>query len=268
MSGRNVQGVAAIAAAFSEARQQGRAALITYLMAGYPTPAATAELVAALQAGGADLLELGVPFSDPVADGPVIQRAGQLALEAGMTPPRCLQQVAALRETGTSLPIVLMGYYNPILSYGLAAYARACRQAGIDGLIVPDLPLEEADELRAACEQQDLACIQLVAPTSDETRVAQLARATTGFLYVVSRMGTTGAGRSPEEDIERRLAVIRRHAHTPVAVGFGISRPEQALALAPLVDGIVVGSAIVERAAKGAGALQALVGDLSMALAR
>ncbi len=235
---------------------------------GYPTPADSLDLVPALQAGGADIIELGVPFSDPVADGPTIQRASYAALQAGVTPRLCLELAADLREGGVSVPFVFMGYYNPIYSYGLDAYVRDCMAAGVDGLIVPDLPPEEAGPLAAACKDAGLALIYLAAPNSSEERVARIAAATEGFLYVVSRLGTTGIGRNPEGELNVRLALVRKYAKTPVAVGFGISRPAQVRALAGLVDGIIVGSAVVKRAPAGPAALRAYVSSLREAMQR
>ena len=248
-------GLSAIAAAFGEAHAQARCALIPYLTLGYPSFGDSLELIPALQKGGADIIELGVPFSDPVADGPIIQRASQVALEAGMTPGRCLELVARLRKGGITVPLILMGYYNPIHSYGLEGYAGDCADAGVDGLIVPDLPPEEAGPLQKACQGHGLALVFLVAPTTGESRIAKIAAATQGFLYVVSRLGTTGVGRSPGQQLSARLDVVRRHAKTPVAVGFGISRAGQVHALASQVDGVIVGSAVVKRAQDGAGAL-------------
>jgi tryptophan synthase alpha chain len=259
---RELRGSAAIGAALARARAAGRCALITYLTLGYPSLEDTLRLVLALQAGGADLIELGVPFSDPVADGPAIQRASLTALQHGVTPEGCLKLTARLRESGVSVPLLLMGYYNPIHHYGVERYARACVAAGADGLIVPDLPPEEAQPLREACLACGLAMVFLVAPTSGESRIAQIAAASTGFLYVISRLGTTGAGLGPDPELADRLALVRRHAHTPVAVGFGISRPEDARALAAHADGIIVGSAVVERAPQGPDAICAYVASL------
>ena len=221
----------------------------------------------ALQAGGADIIELGVPFSDPVADGPAIQRASHAALQAGVTPALCLELAGRLRANGVTAPFVFMGYYNPIYDYGLERYVEACVAAGVDGLIVPDLPLEEAEGLSAACRRAGVALIHLVAPNSPPERVARIAAATEGFLYVVSRMGTTGAGANPTAELAGRLAHVRQVARTPVAVGFGISRPEQARELAALADGIIVGSAVVERAAAGADVLLEYVASLRDAVA-
>jgi tryptophan synthase alpha subunit len=245
--------------AFGRAYDEGRCALIAYLTAGYPDLERSPALFAALQAGGADVIEMGVPFSDPVADGPTIQAASQAALEAGMTPRRCLELVGRLRDRGITLPIVLMGYYNPIFSYGLERYVADCARMGADGLIVPDLPPEEAQPLQHACEQHQLALI---------FRLAEIAHATQGFLYVVSRLGTTGASLAIDEALQARLALARAQAHTPVAVGFGVSRPEEAQALAPHADGVIVGSAIVRRAPEGPESLAAYVSALRAALTR
>lgn len=267
MSHNGSRGIVAIEGAFAAAARQGRAALITYLTAGYPTQEATHELARALLEGGADLIELGVPFSDPVADGPVIQQASQQALEAGITPSSCLSLVAALRDQGVTVPLILMGYYNPILRYGPAAYAARCAQVGVDGLIIPDLPPEEAQPLADACAEHNIALVYLVAPTSSASRLAKIAAATSGFLYVVSHLGTTGGAHDLEPALVAQLAEIRRHARTPIAVGFGVSHPEAARQVAQVADGVIVGSAIVERAACGADAVRDLVSELRAALA-
>lgn len=284
---RSRVGLEAIRAAFEAARSRGRCALITYLTLGYPSPSESVKLVLALQAGGADIIELGVPFSDPVADGPTIQRASHAALRSGMTPRGCLELTGRVRREGVTVPLVLMGYYNPIYSYGLDDYARDCASAGVDGLIVPDLPVEEAGPLLQSCQARGLALILLVAPTSPEERVARIAAATQGFLYVVSRLGTTGvrpdsnavcvggakarpepsAEASPkarlEPDLEAQLILVRRHARTPVAVGFGVSSPGQVAALRSYADGVIVGSAIVGRAREGPGVVRDYVASLS-----
>lgn len=264
---RERRGTDAIQEAFERARRAQRPALITYLTLGFPTAGESLELVPALQAGGGDLIELGVPFSDPVADGPTIQHAAQVALQQGMTPEGCFDLVSTLRERGVTVPLVLMGYYNPILSYGLEAYGRRCAAVGVDGLIVPDLPPEEAGPLRGVCDAEGLALIYLVAPTTQEARIATLAQETRGFLYVVSRLGITGAGNAPAQaELRERLAVIRRHAKTPVAVGFGLSQPQQIRGLAADVDGLIVGSAIVSRAPEGAECVREYVRSLYRAL--
>ncbi|MFP3895351.1 MAG: tryptophan synthase subunit alpha [Anaerolineales bacterium] len=265
---RAVQGLQAIHGAFRRAEAEGRCAFIPYLPLGYPTPADTLELVPALQTGGADVIELGVPFSDPVADGPTIQEASQVALQAGVTPSLCLDWVAELRQKGVTVPLLLMGYYNPIHSYGVEDYVRDCAEVGVDGFIIPDLPPEEAGALQKACEGRGMALVFLVAPTTREERIATIADATRGFLYVVSRLGITGTEHSPEADLTARIRQVRCHARTPIAVGFGISEPEQARGLAPHVDGVVVGSALVRRAAEGPEAVRDFVASFRPALAR
>lgn len=259
-------GLSTITSAFDQARAQSRCALITYLTAGYPSLDSSPALLSALEAGGADIIELGVPFSDPVADGPTIQAASHAALKAGVTPQGCLELVTQVRKNGLRVPILLMGYYNPIHRYGVEAYARACAEARVDGLIVPDLPPEEADPLRGACERHGLALAFLIAPTTSEARLAAIAAATRGFLYVVSRLGTTGAALTLDRELVERLALVRRHARTPVAVGFGISRAEQAKALASQADGVIVGSAIIQQAPHGVESVRAYVAELRAAL--
>jgi tryptophan synthase alpha chain len=262
------RGPAAIEEAFHRAAAGGRTALITYLTLGYPDAAASLPLVRALDEGGADIIELGVPFSDPVADGAVIQRASHASLQAGITPAGCLDLAAQIRAAGVARPLVLMGYYNPILAYGLDAYARQCAAIGVDGLIVPDLPPEEAGPLDTACRQYNVALIYLVAPTSSAERRAVIAARTTGFLYVVSRLGTTGGGELPLGALRDQIAALRPVARTPVAVGFGVSTPEQARAVAAAgADGVIVGSAIVERALAGPQSLRAYTAGLRAALA-
>jgi len=241
--------------------------LSIYFTAGFPALNDTLRTIQELDKAGVDMVEIGMPFSDPIADGPTIQAASHAALQAGITPGGCLSLAAEVRERGVRAPFVMMGYYNPILSYGPATYARACAAAGIDGLIVPDLPPEEADELSAACRAQGLALIYLVAPNTGDERLRYLAAATTGFLYVVSRLGTTGTGQSPAAQLAARLEQVRQVARTPVAVGFGISRPEHARALVGAVDGVIVGSAVVERAPLGTAAVERFVGELRRALA-
>lgn len=263
------QGVRAVADAFHRAKAESRTALITYLTMGYPTRDAALELVPALEAGGADIIELGVPFSDPVADGPTIQRASYHALQAGMTPALCLEQVARLRQAGVQVPLLLMGYYNPIYHYGPQEYVQDCRRAGADGLIVPDLPPEEADGLEEACRREGLAMVFLVAPTTGEERLREIAGRSTGFLYVVSRLGTTGADkRFDTAELGRRLELVRRLSPVPVAVGFGVSTAGQARALAGLADGVIVGSAVVERAVQGPAALREFTAGLRAALGK
>lgn len=260
-------GGAAISRAFVAAAAEGRTALITYLTASYPNREASLPLVRALDQGGADIIELGVPFSDPVADGPVIQRASHAALQTGITPSGCLELAGEIRSAGIRQPLVLMGYTNPILAIGPEVYARRCRENGVDGLIVPDLPPEEAGPLASACQEENVALILLVAPTTDASRRAFIASRTQGFLYLVSRLGTTGGGTLPLEALRAQIAALRPVARTPIAVGFGVSTPEQARVVAATgADGVIVGSAIVERAAQGPQILQDYVASLSKVL--
>jgi tryptophan synthase alpha chain len=264
----HITGDRRIAAAFAAAAAERRAALVTYLTAGWPSPEATLRLVPVLEEAGADLVELGVPFSDPIADGPIIQRASYGALQQGVTPRRCLELVAQLRAGGVRLPLILMGYYNPILAWGARDYVAACCEAGADGLIVPDLPPEEAGDLAAATRADGLALIPLVAPNTPQARLMRIAEGARGFLYLVSRPGTTGPRNRLPEGLADYVARARRASRLPLALGFGISNPVQAREAARLADGVVIGSAIVERAAQGPEAVAGLVRELRAAMAR
>lgn len=239
-------GLERIAAAFAAARAQGRAALMPYLTLGFPDPETSLAVVEAVARAGADLIELGVPFSDPLADGPTIQRSTQKALEQGMTVARCLEMVGRLRAQDVKPPFLLMGYINPILSFGAARFVAEAEAAGADGLIIPDLPPEEAAEIEAACRSRGRALVYLAAPTSTSERLAYLAERTTGFLYLVSLTGVTGARASLPQNLEDFINRARRVAHTPLAVGFGISTPKQARAVGRLADGVIVGSALID----------------------
>jgi tryptophan synthase alpha chain len=216
-----------------------------YFTLGYPSPDASVEILEAIARSGADLIELGIPFSDPLADGPTIQRSTQIALDAGMNAAGCLEIVSRLRARGVEQPLLLMGYYNPILAYGSKRFVEDAAAAGADGFIVPDLPLEEAGELEAACQGAELALVYLAAPTSTDDRLAEAARRTTGLLYLVSLTGVTGARSTLSTDLKAIVERVRARARTPLAVGFGISTPEQARAVARLADGVIVGSALI-----------------------
>jgi tryptophan synthase alpha chain len=226
----------------SDAFPRGRTALVCYAMGGDPTLAATQELLRAIDGEGADVIEIGLPFSDPIADGPTLQAAATRALRGGATLPRLLEAVAGLRLRA---PLVGMGYMNPVESMGAPAFARALAQAGMAGAIVPDLPLEEAGPLRADLEQAGVDLVPLIAPTTGPARAAAIAQKARGFLYYVSVTGVTGARNELPPDLAARLRELRAISPVPVAVGFGISRPEQAAALRGLTDGVVVGSALV-----------------------
>jgi tryptophan synthase alpha chain len=243
------QSVAApILAAFARARAEGRPALIPYVMAGYPDLATSEALAVALGESGADILELGVPFSDPQADGATIQAASQKALEQGMTLAAALE-LAGRITARISTPLVMMTYYNPIFAYGLAHFCEAAANAGVAGLIVPDLPPEEAEVLDQAAAPHNLALVYLVAPTSTEERIARIARAAEangrGFLYCVSLSGVTGARDRLPQHLAAFLARVRAQTTLPLAVGFGVSRAEHVVEIGQIADGAVVASALL-----------------------
>ncbi|MBC7104889.1 MAG: tryptophan synthase subunit alpha, partial [Firmicutes bacterium] len=237
-----------LAARLGELASRGEKALIVYLMAGDPSPDATPVLVEAAARAGADVVELGIPFSDPLADGPVIQAAGQRALRAGTTVARVLSLAARIREA-SPVPLVFMTYYNPVLRYGPERFVADAARAGADGLIVPDLPVEEAGGLRDLADAAGLALVPLVAPTTPEGRIATIAASARGFIYCVSLTGVTGVRDRLPPELAEFTARVRRHARLPVALGFGISGPEHVAAVAPLVDAVVVGSALVKAVA-------------------
>lgn len=234
-------------ATFDKLRARGEKALIAYLMAGDPSLQETEALVVELERAGANVIELGVPFSDPIADGPVIQKAAERALRGGASLRRILEWVASLRAK-TQIPLVLMAYYNTIYAFGEAAFCRHAVTAGVDGLIVPDMPPEEAGPLTTAAERAGgPLLIFLLAPTSTAARRAEIARRSKGFVYYVSLTGITGATLTDLEDVRRNVARIRRATNVPVAVGFGIATPQDAAQVADIADGVIVGSAIVRR---------------------
>ena len=236
-----------IAERFAALKAAGRAAMIPFVTAGDPDAATAAAILARLPGAGADLIEIGMPFSDPMADGPSIQRAGGRALAAGQTMAKTLAMVREFRRADRRTPIVLMGYFNPIYRYGTAAFAAEAAAAGVDGLIVVDLPPEEDAELREPAEEAGLALIRLVAPTTDEARLHQILANCDGFIYYVSVTGITGTKSAAREEIARGLERIRKVTSLPVAVGFGVRSPDQAAEIAGIADAVVVGSAIVER---------------------
>ena len=233
-------------AALGRARAEGRVALVACLTAGFPEPEATPGLVQALVDGGADAVELGIPFSDPMADGVSIQRASQRALAAGMTPGGVLELIRGLRSTGVVIPLIVMTYYNPILAYGQDGFLKDAAAAGADGLIAVDVPPDEAEELAARCRAEGLDLIPLLAPTSTDERIALAARQASGFVYCVSVAGVTGAREELPPELGAFLQRVRRQTGLPLAVGFGISRREHVEALRGLADAAIVGSAIVD----------------------
>ncbi len=257
-----------LASTLAGLRARRRCALIPYVMAGDPTPQATERLVDTLVASGADVVELGVPFSDPIADGPINQRAGLRAMAQGMGLGPALDVVTRLRER-TSVPLAFMTYYNLIFQHGLERFCRDATSAGLDGLIVADLPPEEGSELIAAARQADLATVFLLAPTSTEARIRAVAEACTGFVYCVSRTGVTGVRDELPEGLQALVLRIREQTTAPICVGFGLSRPEQVREVASLADGVIVGSAIVQMVEDAPGELDrvgAFVRDLRAAV--
>lgn len=230
---------------FHRLKEAGRTALMPYLTMGYPALNSALELVPALAEAGADLIELGVPFSDPLADGATIQASSQRALENGMSLARCLDQAQALRAQGVAVPLVMMGYYNPILQMGIATFARRAAAAGVDGAIVPDLPPIESGDLQEALRGEGIGLVFLLAPTADEQRVRDIAERASGFLYLVSLIGVTGARDHLPAELEAFVARVRAITDLPLAVGFGIGTPQQAARVARIADGVIVGSAVI-----------------------
>ena len=226
-------------------KKPGRKALIGYLTAGYPDIDATLKAVRVLAASGCDLIELGIPFSDPLADGATIQRASCEALRKGVTPEMCLD---AARELGRQInaPIVFMTYLNPILRYDTAAFTRACRNAGVAGLIIPDLPPDESGELEAAARGEGLDMIYLLAPNSSTGRIRLAAKHSSGFIYLVSLTGVTGARAALSADLGQFVASVRAETKTPLCVGFGIAAPAQAVEAARAADGVIIGSRLIQ----------------------
>ena len=235
-----------IDARFAALRQQGRAALVTFVTAGDPDLATSLAILKALPGAGADVIEVGMPFSDPMADGPAIQASGLRALKGGQTMRRTLALIADFRKGDAETPLILMGYYNPIYVYGVDAFLRDARGAGVDGLIVVDLPPEEDEELRAPALKAGLNFIRLATPTTDDARLPAVLANTSGFVYYVSVAGTTGAAAPDAGKVGAAVARIKAHTHLPVAVGFGVRDAASAAAIAANADGVVVGSAIVE----------------------
>lgn len=232
---------------FATLKSANRAALIPFIMAGDPNLAASARLLHALPDAGADIIELGIPFSDPMADGPVIQAAGIRALQAGTTLKKILAMVQDFRRTNTKTPIVLMGYYNPFYRYGVEAFTRDAAAAGVDGVIAVDLPPEEETEFATPARAAGLDLIRLISPVTDGQRVGRITRAASGFVYYVSLTGVTGAASAPLDKTELALQRIRQQTSLPVGVGFGIKTPADAAAMARIADAVIVGSSLVTR---------------------
>lgn len=247
-----------VARAFGKALQAKSAALMPYFTLGYPSRELTLSIVKAI-APFSDLIELGIPFSDPIADGPTIQQSSQHALEMGTTAVSCLTMLSDLRKQGMEIPVLLMSYYNSILAYGEDKFASDAAIAGADGLIVPDLPLEEAENLRGALSENGLTYIPFIAPTSSLHRIKMVQSHDSGFIYVVSVTGVTGARTEISEKLPVLVSSLRENTNLPIAVGFGISTPEQAAEVGSFADGVIVGSALISTVASATDKIAASV---------
>ena len=230
---------------FAALKAEGRAGLVTFLTAGDPTPELSQDIILDIAEAGADLIEIGMPFSDPMADGPAIQASSLRALKAGMTLPKTLEIVRSFRKKDDDTPIILMGYFNPIYIYGVDRFLKDAREAGIDGLIVVDLPPEEEGELCLPAIEAGLNFIYLTAPTTDDKRLPKVVKHASGFVYYVSITGITGTKSADAAEVAKSVERIKRHTDLPVGVGFGIKTPDQAAAIARVADAAVVGSALV-----------------------
>lgn len=249
-----------------ELKTEGRKGLIVYLTAGYPAMAVTLDAVLAAEAAGADIVEIGLPFSDPIADGPVIQKAATEALKAGATTAKALELIRQIRDR-TTLPLAAMTYVNTILSYGPAKFIRDFKAAGLDGVIVPDLPPEEAGLLLSHCEEAGVDLIQFVAPTSTAERIKAVCRTAGGFIYCISSTGVTGVRAVDYRPIAAAIDIVRENTAVPMAIGFGIGGPEAACEAARFADAVIVGSAVVERlGAGGVDGVRELVGSIRRGL--
>ena len=235
-----------IDARFAELRREGRAALVTFLMAGDPDPKTSLDIIKALPKAGADIIEIGMPFTDPMADGPSIQAAGLRALKAGMNLKKTLEMVRGFRKSDGTTPLVLMGYYNPIYIYGVDRFLSDAKTAGVDGLIIVDLPPEEDSELCLPALKAGLNFIRLATPTTDDKRLPAVLANTSGFVYYVSITGITGAATPDSGKVNAAVARIKRHTKLPVAVGFGVKTAQDARSIASGADGVVVGSALIQ----------------------
>ncbi|MEX0762081.1 MAG: tryptophan synthase subunit alpha [Dehalococcoidia bacterium] len=237
--------------AIEAANAQGRIALLPFVTAGHPSPETTPDIVRAIVDAGADVVELGVPFSDPLAEGPTIQKSSFDALSRGVTPAACIDMATRIRESGVTVPLIFMGYYNPILSMGIGEFCRRSAAAGVDGLIVPDLPASEAGPLMDEADAAGLSVIPLLALTSTDRSVEQSCRRAGGFIYCVSVLGVTGARAQVSSRVRGLVEKVRSHTDLPVAVGFGISTPEHVAEVAGYADGAAVGSALVNAISDG-----------------
>ncbi len=256
--------------ALQKMRESNKTGVFPYVTLGFPTVEDTMAIVPALEKAGATLIELGVPYSDPLAEGPTIQSASYTALEAGMTMHKCIETVRQLREAGVTVPLVFMGYYNPVLNYGIEAYAKDCAAAGVDGFIIPDLPVDEAGPFHDACRAEGLALIPMLAPTSTDERIALGAASADGFVYCVSVAGVTGVRSELPATLPDFIARVRSRTSLPVAVGFGVSEREHVVSVGRVADAAAVGSALInvidsapagERAERAGAFIASLVGN-------
>jgi len=238
-----------IDARFAELKREGRSAFVTFLMAGDPDPDTSLQIIKALPKAGADIIEIGMPFTDPMADGPAIQAAGLRALKAGTTLKKTLAMVRAFRENDKATPLVLMGYYNPIYIYGVEKFLVDAKAVGVDGLIIVDLPPEEDEELAGPARAAGLDVVRLATPTSDEARLPAIVKHASGFIYYVAVAGTTGTRSADAASVHAAVARLRRFTELPIAVGFGIRTPAQAAEVAKAADAAAVGTALVDRLA-------------------
>ncbi len=259
-------GLEHIAAMFARAENENRAAFLPYFPVGYPTYDTSLDVITALAEAGADGFEIGIPFSDPLADGPTIQAATQVALENGVTVARCIDAVRDLRARGVTQPLLLMGYLNPLLAYGPDRFVTDAKTAGASGIVIPDLPPEEAELFSAACAREGLALVFFLAPTSNAGRIALVAQQASGFIYVVSVTGVTGARTELPPEVADFIAQVRAQTGQRLVLGFGISQPEQAQRMNGLMDGFIVGSALVRAAGESVTAVRDLGASLRAAL--
>ena len=251
-------GLAKIANTFTRCKAEGRPALMPYWPLGYPDADTSLRVVEAIVRAGADMLELGVPFSDPLADGPVIQHASQVALEHGASVRKCIELAGQLRARGVKVPMLSMGYLNPMIAFGEDAYVQAWKTAGVDGFIVPDLPPEESATLATACATSDMALIQFTAPTSTAQRIELAVQQATGFIYVVAVTGVTGARDKLAAGLRENVERVKAQAHgKPVVVGFGISKAEHVRQVGEFADGVIVASALIRAAGEAPDPAQA-----------
>ena len=237
--------------AFRRAASDGRTAIVPFVTVGHPQRGSTPDVVEALTEAGADVIELGIPFSDPLAEGPVIQKSSFQALENGITPAGCFKNAEEIRKRGVETPLIFMGYYNPIYQIGLDEFCERTRDAGVDGIIAADLPAAEAGPLLEACDKAGISLVPLLALTSTEATIAQACQQASGFVYCISLLGVTGVRSQMSQRVETLVAQVKRHTELPVGVGFGISTADHVAAVGRYADGAVIGSALVDRMQNG-----------------